>query len=151
VWYVLTAGRDPVSFGVCFGAYLFSGIWLSDDLDTNSLAYKRWGVVRFLWWPYRILVPHRSWLSHGIAVGPLVRAIYFVLAAWAVLRGLLALIDLFVAPVDQRSVLGAIGHSLTLFLTGNKHLAMVAVAGLILGGVTHSVLDTLITRAKKLW
>ena len=65
-WWFLTPSHDALTFGSGVAAYLFSGFWLSDDLDTNSISYKRWGALRFLWWPYQKLVPHRSWVSHGI-------------------------------------------------------------------------------------
>ena len=34
------------------GAYLFSGLLLSNDLDTQSRIYRRWGPLRGLWYPY---------------------------------------------------------------------------------------------------
>ena len=43
--------------------YLFAGYACAGDLDLNSREYRRWGPLRFLWWPYRNLVPHRSWVS----------------------------------------------------------------------------------------
>ena len=52
-WWWESATRDTVGFTIGLAAYLFSGFWLSDDLDTYSLCYKRWGVFRWLWWPYQ--------------------------------------------------------------------------------------------------
>jgi uncharacterized metal-binding protein len=58
------------------------GILLSPDLDTASRPYFRWGVLRWLWWPYQAAIRHRSVLSHGLIVGPAIRLLYlgFVLA-----------------------------------------------------------------------
>ena len=53
VWWLYAPDRDVPALVVTLAAYVFSGFWLSDDLDTNSIAYKRWGALRFLWWPYR--------------------------------------------------------------------------------------------------
>ena len=50
-------------------AFAIGGLWLSPDLDTQSRALKRWGILKTLWWPYRKLIPHRSVFSHG----PLIR------------------------------------------------------------------------------
>ena len=52
---------------------LAGGLWLSPDLDTRSNALRRWGVLGFLWWPYRRLIPHRSLWSHGPVLGTSVR------------------------------------------------------------------------------
>src|ERR1700709_901538 len=77
VWWFAAPAKDYVSLIVALGSYIFSGFWLSDDLDTNSVSYKRWGAFRWLWWPYQKLVPHRSWGSPGLGVGPLNRVLYF--------------------------------------------------------------------------
>ena len=60
-------------------AFLVGGLWLSPDLDTNSIAKKRWGILQHLWWPYRKLIPHRSFLSHGPFLGTAVRIIYILI------------------------------------------------------------------------
>ena len=92
VWWLEAPARDWVGLTVGLTAYLFSGFWLSDDLDTRSLAYKRWGAFRFLWWPYQKLVPHRSWVSHGIGFGPIFRVAYFLVMLWALMRAVLWLL-----------------------------------------------------------
>ena len=62
---------------------LAGGLWLSPDLDTRSNALRRWGVLRFLWWPYRRLIPHRSLWSHGPVLGTTVRL--GVLLTWCLI------------------------------------------------------------------
>ena len=57
-------------------AFLIGGLWLSPDLDTNSRPYQRWGPLRWLWWPYRKALRHRSVLSHSPLLGTLVRVGY---------------------------------------------------------------------------
>ncbi len=59
-------------------AYLFGTFYLSPDLDINSSPYGRWGVFRFLWWPYKIMFKHRG-LSHHFIFGPLTILAYFAL------------------------------------------------------------------------
>ena len=54
-------------------AFLVGGLWLSPDLDVRSTALRRWGVLGGIWWPYRRLLPHRSFLSHGPLIGMTVR------------------------------------------------------------------------------
>ncbi len=61
---------------IASGALLVSGLLVSPDLDTASSIYDRWGVLKWLWWPYQTLMPHRSWLSHGWLVAPWIRLGY---------------------------------------------------------------------------
>ena len=62
---------------------LAGGLWLSPDLDTRSNALRRWGALGFLWWPYRLLIPHRSLWSHGPVLGMSVRL--GVLLTWCLI------------------------------------------------------------------
>jgi uncharacterized metal-binding protein len=59
------------------GAFLFGGLMFGPDLDTQSTQYARWGVFRFLWFPYKVALAHRSRWSHGLVCGTLFRVIYF--------------------------------------------------------------------------
>jgi uncharacterized metal-binding protein len=64
-------GWLPVAAGTV--AYVVGTIWLSPDLDLVSQPYMAWGPLKWIWWPYMKLVPHRSWLSHGPIIGTLAR------------------------------------------------------------------------------
>lgn len=66
--------------------YLFGALMLGPDLDTRSIHYKRWGVLRWIWIPYRGSLKHRSILSHGPFVGTLLRVVYIL--AWGFLLGM---------------------------------------------------------------
>ncbi|HEY9753266.1 MAG TPA: metal-binding protein [Coleofasciculaceae cyanobacterium] len=68
------------------GGYLFSGLMFGPDLDIHSRQYRRWGVLRWIWLPYRRSMRHRSVLSHGPIVGTVLRIIY--LGLWLLLLGL---------------------------------------------------------------
>jgi uncharacterized metal-binding protein len=59
-------------------AFLLGGLWLSPDLDTHSRATARWGPLRWLWWPYRRLLRHRSLLSHSPVLGSTGRLAYLL-------------------------------------------------------------------------
>ena len=87
---------------VAAGAFLVGGLWLSPDLDTRSLATRRWGPLRVLWWPYRHLIRHRSILSHSPLLGTLLRLLYLALIAFAVLVAMLA--ELYVARDQEWDV-----------------------------------------------
>jgi uncharacterized metal-binding protein len=66
---------------IAAASFLIGGLWLSPDLDTRSLALHRWGALQWLWWPYRTLLPHRSFWSHGPVIGTLLRLL--LLLGWA--------------------------------------------------------------------
>ena len=61
------------------GAMIFGGLMFGPDLDIQSRQYTRWGVFRFLWFPYKAAFRHRSRWSHGIVFGTLIRVVYFAL------------------------------------------------------------------------
>lgn len=67
------------------GSYLFSGLMFGPDLDVYSQQYKRWGVLRWIWLPYRRSLRHRSFWSHGLVVGTIGRVIYLLI--WVGLLG----------------------------------------------------------------
>ena len=81
----LAAGSllGPTAGVIAFTAFLFGGLWLSPDLDTQSNALHRWGPLGVIWWPYRRLIPHRSIWSHGPLLGTAVRLL--VLLGWTLL------------------------------------------------------------------
>lgn len=58
---------------------MIAALMLSPDLDTKSANYYRWGILRFMWIPYRKIVSHRSKLSHSFIIGPLIKIIYLLI------------------------------------------------------------------------
>lgn len=58
--------------------YIFSGMMFGPDLDIRSLQYKRWGMIRGIWLPYRKFFRHRSVFSHGFIVGTCIRIAYLL-------------------------------------------------------------------------
>jgi len=70
------------------GGYLFSGLMFGPDLDIHSRHYRRWGLLRWIWLPYRRGMKHRSLLSHGPLIGTIVRLVY--LSLWLGGLGLIA-------------------------------------------------------------
>lgn len=150
-WWAVSNTHDPVPLCIVLGAYIFSGFWLSDDLDTKSVAYHRWGFLRWLWLPYRKLVPHRSWLSHGIGIGPLLRVIYFMFMFWAVARGVMWLAIKEGAHINRDIILGSLWNEGFTWTISHPTYSLWIFTGLILGGVVHSLADGITTFFKKAW
>ncbi|GIX47934.1 MAG: hypothetical protein KatS3mg131_2145 [Candidatus Tectimicrobiota bacterium] len=122
------------------GAYLFSGLLLSSDLDTASRVYRRWGPLRLLWYPYQRLVAHRSFLSHGL-LGPLLRLAYL----YGVVELLLLIGYRLASLAGYPTQVAEAGLRLTAqvlpFLVAHPHLSVPLLAGLLLGGVVHALVD----------
>lgn len=57
-------------------AYLFSSFMFNGDLDANTKPYNRWWLLKMMWIPYQLMFYHRSFWTHGIIVGTVVRLIY---------------------------------------------------------------------------
>lgn len=132
------------------GAFVFAGLMFSGDLDLPSVQSKRWGPLRLLWKPYQWLVPHRSSLSHGILLGPAVRLLY--LMGMGALLGGLALVGLHAygrSPSEPQLL--AAGHQALALGMHHQEGVLAAMAGLWLGGASHTVADVSVSAWKRFW
>lgn len=120
------------------GSYLFSGFMFGPDLDIHSVQYKRWGILRWLWLPYRSMIRHRGWLSHGPIVGTLFRLFYF--GSFLLLVAIVGLgcLQLFGAIVpDWR----AFPERSIEFCARHPRESIAFLVGLELGAMNHSLGD----------
>ncbi|MBD2124300.1 metal-binding protein [Trichocoleus sp. FACHB-262] len=122
------------------GGFLFGGLMFGPDLDIYSRQYQRWGWLRWIWLPYRKMMRHRSFWSHGPVVGTALRLLY--LATWL---SALSLVGVTIAA--------ALGYAIPDWSTAT-HLAQQSVLqyspevmalclGLELGALSHSCSDWL--------
>ncbi|ACB51231.1 conserved hypothetical protein [Crocosphaera subtropica ATCC 51142] len=129
------------------GAYLFSGLMFGPDLDIYSLQYKRWGMIRWIWLPYQSCFKHRSFFSHGLIVGTVIRVIY--------LFSIIVIVAIFVVAIAQfiwgfpwnwRNVAEYNFNTLK-----NQYLgeAIVTFIGLELGAMSHSLSDYWVSHFKQ--
>jgi uncharacterized metal-binding protein len=139
---------SPVNAAVVVGSYLVSGLLFSPDLDTRSRPYMRWRFLRFLWIPYQRLVPHRSRISHSLIMGPLIRALYFAVALFIVGLGLYLLVNMLV-PFDPTGTLLQFARDAARWMQEHPLTVLYALAGFILGGAAHVLLDTVFTWVKR--
>lgn len=92
----VAAATDNTLAGVACSAGCLAGIFLTPDLDQQTLSHSEHLLVRWtfglgygwvlLWYPYARLIPHRSPLSHFPILGTLGRLLY--LAFWLCLPAL---------------------------------------------------------------
>jgi uncharacterized metal-binding protein len=139
---------NPTNTAVLVGSYLLSGLLFSPDLDVRSGPYKRWRMLRFVWIPYQKMVPHRSWISHSLLLGPLLRVLYF-----AGVMSLLALIVLglvnLLTPVDPTGTLLQIARQSAAWIETHPSVIGYAVVGFVLGGAAHSLADIVFSWVKR--
>ncbi len=117
----------PLALGCIFG-----GFFLSPDLDhdAGALAYRRWGLLKYLWVPYQKVVPHRSVLSHAPVIGTAVRFGY-LLGIWALIAFILAKIG--VGGIDTATLM--------MYFKMHWQVAMWAAIGVEVSSLTHILLD----------
>lgn len=135
-------------------ATLFSGLMFGPDLDLDSKPYRRWGPLKFLWFPYKAALSHRSRLSHGLVLGTIFRILYFV--------AMVAILATAVLYVRQRYLYGQqttwnaefqrvsldIG---SMWMNMDKPSFWAAFAGLWVGAAAHTVSDVVWSITKKIW
>lgn len=110
--------NDIVLASTITGTFLFSNYYLSPDLDIDSIMNRRWGFMRFIWYPYKKLFSHRSLWTHSGPLSATIRAIY--LSLW------------LVPPVILFNLIIPL------------HLTLCLYIGMILADTLHSLLDKLL-------
>lgn len=98
--------NNPVAPVLAIAGHLFSGFMFGPDLDCISKPYYRWGWLRYIWVPYRKMVPrHRSVFSHGPALGTSLRIAYLGIIATGLVLGHFSVAALWSARSDIGLVL----------------------------------------------
>ncbi|HEY0405259.1 MAG TPA: metal-binding protein [Pyrinomonadaceae bacterium] len=135
---------SPALSVVATAAMLFGGLMFGPDLDILSRQYTRWGVFRFLWWPYRTIFRHRSRWSHGIIFGTLIRVVYFAVVLALVVTGAVYLRAAIVggAPPNVDELAGA-WRAIEEGVRRNvgNHAVWAGLAGLWWGAASHTLTD----------
>ncbi|MEM8676803.1 MAG: metal-binding protein [Cyanobacteria bacterium P01_G01_bin.67] len=128
------------------GGYLFSGMMFGPDLDIHSIQYKRWGLIRSIWLPYRQVMRHRSIFSHGLIIGTCVRLIY--------LLSIIALISILGVAIAQL-IFGFpwnwqifVKTKLNLLINRYPDETIALFIGLEIGAMSHSVSDWISSHRK---
>lgn len=142
------ATGDPGGACALVCAFVFAGLMFSGDLDLPSVQYRRWGLLRWIWKPYQWLIRHRSPLSHGILIGPLVRLVYLTAAIALMAAGALG-IARWSGLVPEMGALGPGRWRLPAPDAGSVQLAVFALGGLWLGGASHTLADQLVSWLKR--
>ena len=121
------------------GGFLFSGLMFGPDLDIHSIQYKRWGILRVIWLPYRMFLRHRSLFSHGLIIGTCVRVLYLflIVAVLGILGVAIAQLCLGFAWNWQDFTRQQLSLVIKKYLSETIALFL----GLELGSMSHSISD----------
>lgn len=142
--WILSPDRSLATALTVASGHFISGFLFSCDLDIDSTEYRRWGPLRIIWWPYKEMMPHRSWLSHGLVIGPLLRLAYFGIIVYGLLwLALNATGNNILWRELQQSVLDSIR-----LRSGQTYAFLI---GFVLGGAAHSIPDWITTGTKRAW
>jgi uncharacterized metal-binding protein len=127
------------------GGFLFSGLMFGPDLDIYSQQYRRWGVLRWIWLPYRKSMRHRSAFSHGIVIGTIGRVVY--LGLWILGFAFIGILVSAIAQsqtdwqaIAQRNLLLLAQFLITTFQTYSIE-GIFLLIGFELGALSHSLSD----------
>jgi uncharacterized metal-binding protein len=146
-------GGDLLLSGMIAMAMVFAGLMFGPDLDLQSKQYQRWGPLRFIWYPYRLMTGHRSRLSHGLILSTPVRILYFSVvvivcsttALYAQRYYLYGNQTTWMAAFNQISA-----DLIAFWQKADKRYLWAAFAGLWLGAAIHTLTDVLGSIAKQL-
>jgi uncharacterized metal-binding protein len=128
------------------GSYLFSGMMFGPDLDIYSLQYKRWGLIRGIWLPYRKFLKHRSIFSHGLIIGTLLRSVYLLFIVAGISIFLVAIAQLcFGFPWNWQDF---VRERVSILLKQYPQETLVLFLGLEIGAMSHSISDWISSRRK---
>ncbi|WP_456402317.1 metal-binding protein [Persephonella sp.] len=86
---------DPVNFEGFISGYLIGTFFLSPDNDIyNSKPNKRWGILKFIWYPFGKIFSHRG-ISHIPIIGTAVKIIYLTFIFLTLMFLVISLLRLF--------------------------------------------------------
>jgi uncharacterized metal-binding protein len=146
-------GRPLVAL-IAAVATIFAGLMFGPDLDLYSKQYKRWGPLRFIWYPYMVAFNHRSRLTHGIMLSTIFRVLYFIAVTSVLATAILYARQHYLYGVQTTWGEEFTRVSLDLGAFWNrtdKQYFWAAFAGLWFGAAAHTVSDIFWSIVKKLW
>jgi uncharacterized metal-binding protein len=149
-YYALAHRPDAASAAILAGACLVSGILFSPDLDLPSRSRRRWGPAGFLWAPYERGVAHRSWISHSIVAGPILRLVYFLLMFYLLLWVVLWAVKELLVPFDRNGLVRGWRQDAVAWASAHPDWLLIGLLGFIVGGLVHTLADVVWTARLRL-
>jgi uncharacterized metal-binding protein len=146
-WYLT---RDWMLVGLFSAAYFFSSFMFGGDLDLVSIQSKRWGLLRWMWIPYRKMIAHRSKWSHGLLLGTVFRLVYVSIFI-CIFYGIFYLLTLNYYPPANAELLTTTGESVNFLKNQPPAYFASLFAGLLTGAGLHTIADVSFSKVKRLF
>lgn len=129
-------GLTSTSFYLFFALGFVVGTYLiTPDMDTRSDSYRRWGIFRFIWYPYMRSVSHRSPISHTLILGDVFRLVYLT----TILSPLLIVINKYL-----------LDDNILFYIETYKFQLLSVVIGIMAASAMHIIADNISTKRKRL-
>jgi uncharacterized metal-binding protein len=148
--------QNPAIAIVTAGSYLFAGLMFGPDLDIYSHQYTRWGILRWIWLPYRKMFRHRSPYTHGFFIGTVLRILYvslllLVIMSFGILGWAIALQVQGVMTWDRAALPLTTGVIQPIVQSIQTHwqLWLAVWFGLETGAMSHSLSDAIGSQIKR--
>jgi len=131
--------------GLVTAGVMFGGTLNSPDLDTPSTPYNHWGIFRFIWLPYQIMIKHRSPFSHWPVLASVFKLTYLFVMLNLVIDALILMANLwFIAIGDSFRVAVTIWQvAAFLFQPLRYPVVWVFIVGDVIGETSHIITDWL--------
>lgn len=140
---------------IFFFSFVFATFMLSPDLDTKSKSYSRWGIMRFIWIPYRKFMKHRNFLSHFPVISSAIRGIYLILSLiilFSVISYIILLILSFGSSEYKKGFFDVLKATSIMtaktLLSIKKEYILAMFSGLFHGDTIHYLLDIFTSKIK---
>ena len=129
---------------VAMGVY-FGGTLNSPDLDIPSTPYNHWGMLRFIWLPYQIMIKHRSPFSHWPVLASVFKLAYLYVILNVIVDVLILMANLwFIAIGDSFRIAVTVWQVATfLFQPLRYPIVWVFIVGDVIGETSHIITDWL--------
>ncbi|NBU62966.1 MAG: metal-binding protein [Chloroflexia bacterium] len=131
---------------VIFLAHNISGLLFSPDLDLDSRIHKRWGILLFIWKPYKWCIPHRHFWSHGLVIPPIMRLGYFFGMVIMLIFATEVTAQIFGFPLPNYHQ--SVAKSIIDWFIVNPIITLSIAFGFVTGGAVHSIADWVVTGGK---
>jgi len=119
---------------------LFSQLMFGPDLDAKSTQYKRWGIIKWIWLPYRKIFRHRSKFSHGLLLGPALRCVYLICAVLLVFIGINFIVYNYFGINPALRMINAGRHGIYCLQLVEPYIILV-LSGFFIGAAIHTLTD----------
>lgn len=133
--------------GVVCIAHNVSGMLFSPDLDLDSRIHKRWGILLFLWKPYKWCIPHRHYWSHGLVLPPLLRLGYFMLMVLGIVFSIETLFAQLGLSLPALHL--SIAQRTMAWFVANPVITLSMLCGFVTGGAVHTIADWVVSGGKR--